>query len=376
MVVAALAFPARAHAYEPRETHRWLTRMAAEHLVRAYPGTYDELLDYVDVVAEGAEHEDNFFLDGDDDPETLRVMRHFFRPTDGAGLALGEGERFPSSLEWALPNDLNAWHWGNGIAAYASGDKNEAYFVLGHIVHLVQDLTVPAHTHLDIHPPPFGDDFENYAKSMMLGEFDSLLPVPPADAPVPAFENLETAWLATANASFWRNRYPGNLRDPDAPGGVIVNMFPSIEMHWFFDTWHIPEPQVGFLDTSFFEDAEEPGWFYFKNLKKPARVDRMAFDPSEPGDLSGLEANVDEVPMVELLARDLVPLAIVHSAGVMKLYLDEAFAKSSGDAGDDQPRPGSKDAVAGCATAQGGGSGALALLAIALYPLVRHRSAS
>ncbi len=368
-----LATPAMA--YGPRETHRWLTRMAVDHLVRAYPGDYDELLDYVDAVAFGSEHEDNYLLDGDSDARTLRVMRHFFRPTDGAGLTLNSLGTFPNSLEWATRAEGNAWRWGNGIRAYADGNEEEAYFILGHIVHLIQDLTVPAHTHLDIHPPPHGDDFENYASSMMLGEFDSLLPRPAPDAPIPEFSDLEEAWYATAYASYWRNRYPGALSDRDAPEGVIADMFPDLSVHWFWEEWHIGEPPVGYLNSNFFEDEEEPGWFYFKTLRYPAQVDKMEFDPREPTDLSGLAENLEETPMVELVAQDMIPLAILHSAAVMKLYLDEAYARAP-DSGGGLPPPyegGTSASTSMCATATPSGMLGGGLVALVLSPLIFPR---
>lgn len=353
LAVAAAFAPSRADGYEPRETHRWLTRAAAEHLASAYPGEYDELLDYVDTVAEGSEHEDNLFAGGSDDPETLRVMRHFYRPTDGAGLYLEDRGAYRSSLEWARPNDENAWHWGNGIDAYAQGDKDEAYFVLGHIVHLVQDLTVPAHTHLDEHPPPAGDDFENYAAEQMIGEHDSFLPTPPEDAPVPEFDSLAEAWRETAQASYYRNLYPGNLEDPDEPRGAVAEMFPDLEMDGLRGAWYIGDPPIGMLGEGFFEAETTPRHYYFKTTEYAAELDYAEFDRDDPGDFSGLAANEDGARMVELLARDLIPVAILHSAGVMKLYLDEAYTRApdQDDRGDDLP-PGGRSGL-GCAALPG-----------------------
>lgn len=39
---------------------------------------------------------------------------------------------------------------------YAKGNKERAYIALGHIIHLIEDMTVPDHTRDDAHPPVAG----------------------------------------------------------------------------------------------------------------------------------------------------------------------------------------------------------------------------
>jgi len=352
-----------AAAYDHKHTHRWLTRMAAEYLVAAYPGQYDELLEYVDRAAAGAEHEDDLFLDGDDDPQTLRVMRHFYRPADGRGLTMN-GQTFPSSFEWATGDRAdNEWDWDDGIAAYAAGDKEQAYYVLGHMVHLIQDLTVPAHTHLDIHGPPSGDDYEGYCSRQMLDEYHSNLPLPPAGSPIPEFANPYEAWRKTSLASYWRSLYPGVLSGTDQASGAISEMFPAISWSWFSENWTISEPPVGALNEDFFED--EPGYYYFKNSEYPAAVDRAAFDPTDPLSFD-FEANPGDASMTELMARDLVPIAVLHSAGVMKLYIDQARAAAPTSDPNDPADP-DESAPGGCGIAAPSGgapSAPFALLAL------------
>jgi uncharacterized protein (TIGR03382 family) len=368
IVVASCALlPSRAHAYDHKHTHRWLTRAAAMHLVRAYPGQYDELLTYLDAVAEGAEHEDDLILDGDTDPFTMRVMRHFMRPTDGAGLTMEGFGTFPSSFEWAMVStEGNAWDWQDGLDAYRRLEVREAYFVLGHMVHLIQDLTVPAHTHLDVHGPPSGDDYESYCTSRTPDEFTSSLPLPRADAPVPEFADAREAWNATARASYYRNRYSGDLSDDEHPGGVITEMFPAIGYSWLAGDWSIDEPAVGKLGEGFME--REPGYFYFKATRFPAAIDVGTYDPADPYRRT-YAANPEGRPMTELLARDLIPVAVLHSAGLMKLYLDQAYAQPTIDpAADDEP---DAEEPMGCSST--GGAGGWVALLFVLLPLLARR---
>jgi MYXO-CTERM domain-containing protein len=151
------------------------------------------------------------------------------------------------------------------------------------------------------------------------------------------------------------------LSGSDQASGVLVQMFPAVHWSWFSETWVISEPPVGDLGDDFFED--EPGYYYFKNSEHPAAVDRAAFDATDPT-AAEYAANPTGASMTELMARDLVPIAVLHGAGVMKLYLDEARAAApvSTDPPDEPPAE-----TGGCSVAGRGADGAaLLLLALAL----------
>ena len=82
----------------------------------------------------------------------------FTRPANERGLGLIGGDiQFVS----ALNRIIRYWHVASSY--YENGDKPKAFYALGHIVHLVADLHVPAHTHNDPHGPTF-----------VLGNLDSL----------------------------------------------------------------------------------------------------------------------------------------------------------------------------------------------------------
>ncbi|MDP1706780.1 MAG: PKD domain-containing protein [bacterium] len=63
--------------------------------------------------------------------------------------------------------------WQKAINFYAKGENEKAMFVLGHILHLVEDLSVPEHTRNDHHP----DDspYENYTSQFNLNNPDNSL---------------------------------------------------------------------------------------------------------------------------------------------------------------------------------------------------------
>jgi hypothetical protein len=86
--------------------------------------------------------------------------------------------------------DPNAWQkarvlWGMALGEYHSGDKGIAYFYLGHVAHLLQDMTVPAHAHEDPHPS--ADAYEDWMTAqhtpLSQSERDGLLAAGPVEIP-------------------------------------------------------------------------------------------------------------------------------------------------------------------------------------------------
>ncbi len=73
-----------------------------------------------------------------------------------------QNETLDSNFRWAL----SLWN-SKVIRKYHAGDKEEAYYWLGRVAHLLQDLTVPAHVHNDTHLPfvGFSDLYEEFTKS-------------------------------------------------------------------------------------------------------------------------------------------------------------------------------------------------------------------
>ncbi|HTM22170.1 MAG TPA: hypothetical protein VL172_16735 [Kofleriaceae bacterium] len=365
---ALILSPTPSQAYDHQHTHRWLTRMAIERVLAAYPDRYPELAAYLEAVVAGAEHEDDLILDNDGDPTTFRLQRHFYRPTDEAGLTMS-GQTFVNSYQWGvMPSEQNPWAWDDALAAWQRGDIDEAMFCLGHVVHLIEDLTVPAHVHLDIHGPPAGDDYEDYCSEQTPTEFESSLPLPPEGAAIPRFASPYDAWRATATASYARNLYPGDLHDTAQAHGLLATMYPSLSWSWFSEQWSIDDPPVGSLGSDFWDEGG--GFYYFKNAEHPAAVDVVAWDPADPdhatyGDAGG-------APMVELFARDLIPVAVLHAAGVITLFLDTAGPAPAPI--DDPPvdDPPADDPPGGC---NAGGLAAPWLLLLALAAVRRFSCA-
>lgn len=78
---------------------------------------------------------------------------HFYKRTgvlEGYGLSILNDE-----LKFQSGRDRLIKYWNLAADYYAKGDAPRAFYALGHAVHLVQDMHVPAHVHNDPHGPTF-----------------------------------------------------------------------------------------------------------------------------------------------------------------------------------------------------------------------------
>jgi hypothetical protein len=96
----------------------------------------------------------------DEDSINRPYFGHFYDPTrdeGDKGLNILHGDiTFKSALHRMQS------YWEVASALYVKGDRPNAFCALGHMIHLVQDLHVPAHVHNDIHGP-----------TVFLGKLDS-----------------------------------------------------------------------------------------------------------------------------------------------------------------------------------------------------------
>lgn len=98
--------------------------------------------------------------------------------------------------------------WTLALGAYANGDKPKAYEYLGHIVHLLGDMSVPTHAHGDAHVDAFSDH-DPYEEWMSNSTDDRPIPLTPA----------ELAALRAAESDPGHGLLNGPL-DADVPAGV------------------------------------------------------------------------------------------------------------------------------------------------------------
>ncbi len=92
-----------------------------------------------------------------------RYLNHFYDPTTGQGLSDGAFTGLPAKA-WAIKQDSATGDYSEEaiLKNYRSGNLNRAYQGIGHQLHLIQDMAVPAHVRNDAHPG--GDPYEAWAE--------------------------------------------------------------------------------------------------------------------------------------------------------------------------------------------------------------------
>ncbi|MEK7463469.1 MAG: lamin tail domain-containing protein [Patescibacteria group bacterium] len=171
--VFTLSIAPSAFAYEV-ETHAYLTDEVINFYNQNYPNNpiKDEFKSYI---IDGSRRED----------DAPRWTNHFYDPVNNLGLNDPRWGSGFSSKEWAQSDskqttfinrpikyvasmltvseqenikdmDVN-FTWQQAVRYYRDGKIEKAMFVLGHVLHLIEDASVPDHTRNDGHPEPLGD---------------------------------------------------------------------------------------------------------------------------------------------------------------------------------------------------------------------------
>ncbi len=104
-----------------------------------------------------------------EDQPLLRTMHHFWWPQTNRPLSAGAYQlmSLQTAPSWGLDGRAQAsfiygsiFSWNQAILAYRAGDYQQAFINLGHVLHLLQDNSVPAHVRND--PHELGDSMENW----------------------------------------------------------------------------------------------------------------------------------------------------------------------------------------------------------------------
>lgn len=124
---------------------------------------------YLELMALGVENEDEidvvYLLCG-----ALTTFTHFWDADRGPTnqVSFDHITGYPNAWRKASTGAALKSLWDAAIDAYNDGDKPKAYERLGHVAHLLQDQTVPAHTKEDAHGPTwfagFLDAYEDWSK--------------------------------------------------------------------------------------------------------------------------------------------------------------------------------------------------------------------
>ncbi len=158
-----LVLPFFVFGYDDKTTHPALT----QEIVKMFNQEFQSLKfndEEKEIIIQGSIKED----------EKTRWMQHFYDPVYNRGLTM-VGQEWMSSKEWAentlaqagfldsaLAGTLTSYFsgeddysWGRAIYEYTWGDRKRGLEALGHTLHLIEDKAVPDHTRNDDHFPYF-----------------------------------------------------------------------------------------------------------------------------------------------------------------------------------------------------------------------------
>lgn len=152
VIFSALVLPSRVFCYDTYVAHSNIAQRAG---ILFNKNNEQKLsIEQIGWIMQGAEQEDI----------PTRWLNHFYNPVNEFGL---KGVQL-SAKQWASDPEaqtrfsLGDQSWQRALGDYRKGNVKQAFLALGHVIHLVSDMTVPAHTRDDIHVS--GDSFEQFVK--------------------------------------------------------------------------------------------------------------------------------------------------------------------------------------------------------------------
>jgi hypothetical protein len=253
----------RAKGYDADTTHQHLAHLALQLLQDRYPNA--EVSAYIYWIKHGEWDEDyNYDTHLCAHIGDLVTMHHFWDADLPNLFETYEG--YDNAYDRAIQ------YWNEAIYAYSVGAKGQAYEYLGHIAHLLQDMSVPAHAHLDkhLHKDFYEDSGIKPNWSLMLNAFrkewlsQDLLDIPQGFNVNPYWDLFYLMYTTHQRADYFASTQHGDWGDDgDAydPFGLIGavywrdigwGLFPIYEIYPF---WIAPYYYEDFLD-----DHENAWW--------------------------------------------------------------------------------------------------------------------
>lgn len=222
-----------------------------------------------------------------------RWLNHFYDPVYNRGLWFVT--QHETSKTWAKdPIGQQSYSkgdktWQRAINDYRSGDYESAFKELGHNIHLVSDLLVPAHTRDDIHAPK-PDSYEEYVKN----NWDNLS------------KNISTQPI-----------YKNNLGD-------IFDEAANYSNNNFYSDGTIEDKRYDVhkiikLEPNKFNDKVDLYFAYTKDSYGSVVNSHLTSGLDWKGDNNTIN---DKYVLNDYSSR-LLPKAVAYSAGTIKLFLDE-----------------------------------------------------
>jgi len=233
LLVVFLLFPFSASAYEPTTAHKALTHEIIKFYDNYNHGVFSE--EDKQSLEKGSVEEDN----------TTRPLMHFYDPIHNKGIFDNE-----TSKDWAQDTKAQAligntglpllsvltqsyfgastdYSWQRAIFEYLYGDRQRAMESLGHVLHLIEDASVPDHTRGDAHPPYLNTVFhqsspyEKWTNQFNVSNIDIASSLIKENAKPYSFESLNRYFDNLAGYSNWNFFSKDTILDPIFESPVV-----------------------------------------------------------------------------------------------------------------------------------------------------------
>lgn len=170
----ALAWDSASALNPTHPTHSYFTEWAIDQLSSQYP----EIKGYRDILIEGANQEMHELA--------VRGQKHGINLNEARAKHKGTNEG---------TDDMQGW-WADALAAYQAGNKEQAYFLTGIMLHMVQDMGAPAHANKVYHQGNVTefDNFEFMALSNWKPDFSQINKSDPGLKEPWEYYNFSKAW--------------------------------------------------------------------------------------------------------------------------------------------------------------------------------------
>ncbi|MFC1735806.1 hypothetical protein ACFL1X_06795 [Candidatus Hydrogenedentota bacterium] len=281
-------------------------------------------------------------------------LSHAYNPVTGEtwalhdiyGLLLGN---FDDYSEDAI--DRAEELWAKAFDSYLKGDKAAAYFMLGRVSHIVQDLAAPSHVHVDVHP--LGDDVETWAEGRFNVDLSTIEPFVPtnndvlADGIIVPENSVRGLLQVLSELTYDISAFHGELvaargKQPDSE---LSAMFPSLHYqdsgvlgggYWYMDDIgaYNPLDLIGINDwwpceADHTADFEGPGGafhisgnMYIRNAAgNSGTLTPAVFN--KPGVYESLD---NETTLLNIYGDILFPVSVEYNAGLIQMFRRDIIA--------------------------------------------------
>ncbi len=255
--------------------------------------------------------------------QSISYLQHGYNPITGGG--------------WANLGDIDALsysvtRWEEALRDYRSGYKDDAYFGLGRVCHLVEDMTSPAHVHGDVHI--FGDDFESWGP-IHFGEYNfstlglsSYIPggtIFLPDGTEVEGKSIQGIMHSMALFTYNLSRFHGgNFTWGQDPPDSELNRMSNDTLRWDWWTlgWYIENVGYYYPDplgnSNWWECVGDSSYFYLENIDQ--------FTPAVFEKPGVYEVSPNTRPLVQIYGDFLYPKCVEYCAGLLRVFIRTVVA--------------------------------------------------